>query len=302
MAEQPRDVRRAQAQFSQEMSDRGASLSLLAARRLWRNKGAILGLVILALLIAVAIFAPYLAPYDPVRQDPLASLQAPGGEYPLGTDQLGRDMLSRLIYGARVSLLVAVVAVAIAALIGLPLGLLAGYVGGWFDIVISRVVDLLLAFPGILLALVIVSILGPSLFNVMIAVGIAESPNYARLIRGSVLSARENVYVESARAIGAWDIRVVFRHILPNVLAPIIVLVTLGMAGAILSASALSFLGLGAQPPTPEWGAMLSSGRNYMRLAWWITTLPGLAIMITVLSVNMFGDGLRDALDVRMKL
>lgn len=277
------------------------SLWRKSLRRLTKNTGAMVGLVVIVALILVAVFAPSLAPHPPNRQNPLRSLQAPSVEHRLGTDQFGRDVLSRLIYGTRVSLRVGLIAVGIAALIGVPFGLIAGYYGGWLDMLISRIVDLMLAFPGILLALVIVSILGPSLFNVMVAVGIAASPNYARVVRGSVLAAKENVYVESARAVGARVRGILVRHILPNILAPVIVLATLGTAGAILSAAALSFLGLGAQPPTAEWGAMLSEGRNYMRLAWWVTTFPGLAIMVTVLAVNLLGDGLRDSLDVRMR-
>ncbi|MBW6457458.1 MAG: ABC transporter permease [Trueperaceae bacterium] len=277
------------------------SLWRKSLRRLTKNVGAMVGLVVIVALVLVAVFAPSLAPHPPNRQNPLKSLQAPSAEHRLGTDQFGRDILSRLIYGTRVSLRVGLIAVGIAALIGVPFGLIAGYYGGWLDMLISRVVDLMLAFPGILLALVIVSILGPSLFNVMVAVGIAASPNYARVVRGSVLAAKENVYVESARAVGARVRGILVRHILPNILAPVIVLATLGTAGAILSAAALSFLGLGAQPPTAEWGAMLSEGRNYMRLAWWVTTFPGLAIMVTVLAVNLLGDGLRDSLDVRMR-
>ena len=184
---------------------------------------------------------------------------------------------------------------------GATLGLLAGFYGRWLDLVVMRTIDLLLAFPNVLLALVIIAILGPSIFNLMIAVGISATPGYARLVRGSVLSAKENVYVEAAVAVGCSDGLIIWRHILPNVLAPIIILATLGMAGAILTGAALSFLGLGVQPPTPEWGTMLADGRNYLRKAWWITTFPGLAIMITVLAINMLGDGLRDALDPRLK-
>jgi len=283
------------------VEERSESLWSKSRKRLVKNTGAMIGLAVLMALMLVAIFAPYLAPHPPNRQNPLASLAPPSAEYRLGTDQFGRDILSRLIYGTRVSLRVGLIAVGIAGLIGIPFGLIAGYYGGWIDMAISRVIDLMLAFPGILLALVLVSVLGPSLSNVMIAVGVAASPNYARLVRGSVLSAKENVYVESARAVGAYVSGILVRHILPNILAPIIVLATLGTAGAVLSAAALSFLGLGAQPPTPEWGAMLSEGRNYMRLAWWVTTFPGLAIMVTVLAVNLLGDGLRDALDVRMR-
>ena len=272
-----------------------------SVRQLTRNPTAMIGLGALVLLTFVAIAAPWLAPYDPIRQDPMLFLKPPSAEHWLGTDQFGRDIFSRILYGARISLRIGLVSVGIAIALGGFLGLVSGFYGGWLDQVISRFVDLLLAFPGILLALVIVSVIGPSLTNVMIAVGISATPTYARVVRGSVLAARENVYVEAAHALGAGDRRVLARHVLPNVLAPVIVLATLGVAGAILTGAALSFLGLGAAPPTPEWGAMLSEGRNYMRLAWWISTFPGLAIMIAVLATNLFGDGLRDALDPRMR-
>jgi peptide/nickel transport system permease protein len=277
------------------------SLWRQALRRLRRNPGAMLGLAILSLLVLAAILAPWIAPFDPIKQNAADAMQASSAKHWLGTDQFGRDILSRLLFGARISLRIGLVSVGIAGSIGIVLGLLSGFYGGWIDILISRFVDLMLAFPGILLALVIVSVIGPSLFNVMIAVGISAVPSYARLVRGTVLAAKENAYVEAAQAVGARDKSILVRHILPNVLGPVIVLSTLGIAGAILSGAALSFLGLGAQPPTPEWGAVLSDGRNYMRQAWWITTYPGLAIMLTVLSVNLLGDGLRDALDPRMK-
>ena len=272
-----------------------------AARRLRRNRGAMTGLYVVIALVAVAVFADRLAPYDPIRVTPDASLQSPGRTYLFGTDPLGRDICSRLIYGARISLRVGLVSVSIAALGGTTLGLLAGYYGRGLDLIIMRLIDLMLAFPNVLLALAIIAILGPSIFNLMIAVGISATPGYARLVRGSVLSAKENTYVEAARAVGCSDAKIVRRHIFPNVLAPVIVLMTLGMAGAILTGAALSFLGLGVQPPTPEWGTMLSDGRNYLRKAWWITTFPGLAIMTTVLAINMLGDGLRDALDPRLR-
>lgn len=274
----------------------------VALRRLRRNRGAMAGLFLVITLAAVAVFANLLAPHDPIKIIPDAALRPPGGKNVLGTDPLGRDILSRLIYGARISLRVGLVSVGIAAVCGSTLGLLAGYYGRWADLVVMRMIDLLLAFPNVLLALVIIAILGPSIFNLMIAVGISATPGYARLVRGSVLSAKENVYVEAAVAVGCSDRLIIWRHILPNVLAPVIILSTLGMAGAILTGAALSFLGLGVQPPTPEWGTMLSDGRNYLRKAWWITTFPGLAIMLTVLSINMLGDGLRDALDPRLKL
>jgi peptide/nickel transport system permease protein len=272
-----------------------------AVRQLLRNPTAMIGLGALVLLTIVAIAAPWLAPHDPIRQNPMMFLKPPSAEHWLGTDQFGRDIFSRILYGSRISLRIGLVSVGIAIALGGFLGLVSGFYGGWLDQVISRFVDLLLAFPGILLALVIVSVIGPSLTNVMIAVGISATPTYARVVRGSVLAARENVYVEAAHALGAGERRILARHVLPNVLAPVIVLATLGVAGAILTGAALSFLGLGAAPPTPEWGAMLSEGRNYMRLAWWISTFPGLAIMIAVLATNLFGDGLRDALDPRMR-
>jgi peptide/nickel transport system permease protein len=278
------------------------SLWRQAVRRLQRNPGAMLGLVILAALVLAALLAPAISPFDPIKQNATDAMQGPSLKHWLGADQFGRDILSRLLFGARISLRIGLVSVGIAASIGIVLGLLAGFYGGWLDMLISRFIDLLLAFPGILLALVIVTVIGPSLFNVMVAVGISAVPNYARLVRGTVLAARENVYVEAAEAIGARDRTILVKHILPNVLGPVIVLSTLGIAGAILSGAALSFLGLGAQPPTPEWGAVLSDGRNYLRQAWWISTFPGLAIMVTVLSVNLLGDGLRDALDPRMKV
>jgi peptide/nickel transport system permease protein len=273
-----------------------------AARRLRRNRGAMAGLYLVLALVLVAVFAGRLAPYDPIRITPDSALQPPGRQFLLGTDLLGRDILSRLLHGARISLRVGLVSVGIAAMLGTTLGLVAGYYGRWLDLSVMRFIDLLLAFPNILLALAIIAILGPSIFNLMIAVGISATPAYARLVRGSVLSAKENTYVEAAHAVGCSDRLIIWRHILPNVLAPLIVLSTLGMAGAILTGAALSFLGLGVQPPTPEWGVMLSDGRNYLRRAWWVTTFPGVAIMLTVLAINMLGDGLRDALDPRLRM
>ncbi|MCL4467296.1 MAG: ABC transporter permease [Chloroflexi bacterium] len=271
-------------------------------RRLLQNRGATIGLAVLSFLVVIAVLAPQLAPYDPVDMVPDDRFLLPSGAHPLGTDQFGRDLLSRIMHGARISLTVGLISVGIAAVIGVVLGLLAGYYSGWLDAVIMRSIDVMMAFPGILLALVIVAVLGAGITNVMIAVGISSVPTYARLTRGCVLSAKEFLYVDAARTLGCRDRRILFRHILPNVLAPLIVVSTLGVAGAILSSAALSFLGLGAQPPSPEWGAMLSGGRAYLRDSWWIATFPGLAIMLAVLSINMLGDGLRDALDPRMKV
>jgi len=272
-----------------------------AFRRLLRNRGAVIGLVILALLALMAIFAPLIAPDEPNVMVPTDALAPPSLEHLFGTDQFGRDILSRIIFGARLSLQVGFIAVGIATLCGVTLGVIAGYYGRWIDGVIGILIDIMLAFPGILLALAIVAILGPSLLNLMVAVGIAAVPTYTRLVRGTVLSTKSLTYIDAARVVGAKDRTIMFRHILPNVIAPAIVLATLGIGGAILVGAALSFLGLGAKPPTSEWGAMLSSGRNFLQQAWWITLFPGLAIMITVLSINLLGDGLRDALDPRLR-
>ena len=271
------------------------------ARRLARQRGAMVGAVILAVLALMAVGAPRLAARDPIRTAPREALQPPGARYLLGTDQFGRDVASRVLHGARLSLTVGLIAVGIAVGLGAPIGLVSGFYGGPLDAVAMRVMDVLLAFPGILLALAIVGVLSPGLGNVMIAVGLAAVPTYARLARASVLSARELLYVEAARAMGGRDRFILARYILPNVVAPLIVTSTLGLGTAILSAAALSFLGLGSPPPTPEWGRMLSEGRDYLREAWWISTFPGLAIMLTVLAMNLLGDGLRDVLDPRLK-
>jgi peptide/nickel transport system permease protein len=267
-----------------------------------RQRGAVLGLAILASLALMALAAPWLSPRDPIKTSPREALQAPGPRFLLGSDQFGRDVASRALHGARLSLTVGLISVSIALALGTPVGLLSGYYGGRVDGFVMRVVDVLLAFPGILLALAIVSVLSPGLNNVMIAVGLSAVPNYARLVRASVLSAREQLYVEAARALGSRDLSIVARYILPNVVAPLIVTGTLGLGTAILSAAALSFLGLGSQPPQPEWGRMLSEGRDYLREAWWISTVPGLGIMLTVLAMNLLGDGLRDVLDPRLKV
>ena len=271
-------------------------------RRLMRHRGAVAGLVILGVLALLAIGAPWLSPSDPIKTAPRTALQAPGSGYLLGSDQFGRDVASRVLHGARISLVVGLISVSIALGLGAPIGLVSGFYGGRLDAVLMRVIDVLLAFPGILLALAIVSVLTPGLGNVMIAVGLAAVPTYARLVRASVLSAREQVYVEAARAIGGRDRTILTRYILPNVVPPLIVTGTLGLGTAILSAAALSFLGLGSQPPTAEWGRMLAEGRDYLREAWWISTFPGLGIMLTVLAMNLLGDGLRDLLDPRLKV
>ncbi|MBI2885705.1 MAG: ABC transporter permease [Chloroflexi bacterium] len=270
-------------------------------RRLRRSRASVAGAVVILVFTLVAVFAAALAPYDPIQTDTSVAFGPPSVLHWFGTDNLGRDILSRIVHGARISLWIGIISVAIGAAVGTVLGLLAGYYARVVDSVIMRLTDAMLAFPGILLALIFVAALGSNLVNLMIAVGISSVPRYARLVRGSVLSAKENVYVEAARAIGCDNPRIMFRHILPNVIAPVIVVSTLGVAAAILAAASLSFLGLGIQPPTPEWGAMLSGGRDYLRTAWWITVFPGLAITLVVLSTNMLGDGLRDALDPRLK-
>lgn len=270
--------------------------------RLLGSKVAVAGLITLTLLALVALAAPAISPFEPNKTEPRNALLPPSMDHWFGTDQYGRDILTRVFYGTRISLLVGFISVSIAVVIGTLMGLVSGYYGRWVDTVVMRFVDIMLAFPGILLALALVSILGPSLTNLMIAVGISSVPSYARLVRGSVLAARENVYVEAARVVGCSDILIMRRHVLPNVVAPIIVLATLGVAAAILWAAALSFLGLGSQPPTPEWGRMLAEGRNYLREQWWIATFPGVAIMLTVLAMNLLGDGLRDVLDPRQRI
>jgi peptide/nickel transport system permease protein len=270
-------------------------------RRFSQNRGAVIGLVVIILIVLVAIAAPLLAPYDPSKQNPILSLTGPSLSHPFGSDNLGRDMLSRVIAGARQSLLVGVIAIVIAGSIGTVIGLFTGFYEGWLDLVGQRLIEIMLAFPGILLALAIVAILGPGLRNAMIAVGISLIPSFARMVRGSVLTTKHEAYVEAAKSIGGGNVRVVFRHILPNVMVPILVLSTVGFAWAILIGASLSFLGLGAQPPFPEWGRDLSDGRNYLSIAWWISTFPGLAIMFTILSINLLGDGLRDALDPRLR-
>ncbi len=270
--------------------------------RLGRSPTALGGLGVLLAMGLLALVAPWLAPHDPLAMDLSVQLQPPGAAHWLGTDLLGRDILSRLLYGGRVTLVTALVAVGISVLFGVSLGLVSGFYGGWVDACIMRFVDMLLAFPRILLALTLVALLGVGLGNVMVAVGIAGISGYARVVRGVVLSVREQPYVDAARVVGCGGGRILVRHVLPNVVAPVIVLATLDMAHALLSASSLSFLGLGAQPPTPEWGLMLNEGRAYLRVAPWVTTVPGLTIMLAVLSINMFGDGLRDALDPRLRV
>jgi peptide/nickel transport system permease protein len=275
--------------------------SAIVLRQLRRNRAAIAGAIILAVEIILAVGAPVFAPYNPLEQDFSVALAAPTRAHLFGTDDVGRDLLSRVIHGARISLSVGLIAVGIGSVAGVILGVVAGFYGGLIDTALLRCMDVLLAFPGILLALAVVAVLGPGLYNVMIAVGIGGIPAYTRLARASTLSVRERDYVLAARATGCPNGRIMGRYILPNVIPPVIVLATLGIAGAILTAAGLSFIGVGAQPPSPEWGAMLSLGRQYLQRAWWVTFFPGLAIMLTVLSVNMVGDACRDALDPKLR-
>jgi peptide/nickel transport system permease protein len=275
-----------------------------AWRRLARHRLALLGLVIILAVLALALLAESLAPRSPVALQIALRLKPPGFVDPrsgrtmwLGTDHLGRDILSRIIYGSRISLMVSLPAVAMSAAIGLTLGLLAGFYRGWFDGVVMRLVDLQLAFPFILLALSIVALLGPSLRNIIVVFAITTWPVYARTTRGSVLSLREREFVQAARSVGAGDHRILWRHVLPNIVSPVLVLASFEVARMIILESALGFLGLGVQPPTPTWGNMLADGRDYIRDAWWIATFPGLAIMMTAAGVNFLGDGLRDMLD-----
>jgi peptide/nickel transport system permease protein len=270
-------------------------------RRLKRNRAASAGGIIVLLFVAIALLAPWIAPYPPNEGDLTKRLNPPGREHLLGTDPLGRDLLSRVIYGARISLQIQVAAVAIAMAIGTFLGMIGGYYGGKFDNLIMRLMDILLAFPGIFLAISIIAVLGPGLGNLMLAAGIYSIPQFARIVRGSVLTLKEKEFVEAARAVGENDFNILFRYLLPNSMAPIIIQTTLRMATVLLTASGLSFLGLGVQPPTAEWGAMLSNARAYLITAPHVATVPGLAIMLVVMGFNLFGDGLRDSLDPRLR-
>lgn len=272
-----------------------------------QNRGAVIGLVIFSFIVFIAVFAPLIAPHSPSVQNRDAFLVPPfwqeGGSltYLLGTDAVGRDILSRLMYGAQFSLFIGLFVVVLSVTSGVIIGLLAGYFRGWVDTVIMRIMDVILAFPSLLLALVLVAILGPGLLNAMIAIALILQPHFVRLTRASVMSERDREYVIASRVAGAGSARLMFLTILPNCLAPLIVQATLSFSTAILDAAALGFLGMGAQPPTPEWGSMLAEAREFILRAWWVVTLPGLAILITVLAINLMGDGLRDALDPKLK-
>ncbi|MEN8189543.1 MAG: dipeptide ABC transporter permease DppC [Thermodesulfobacteriota bacterium] len=271
------------------------------------NTGAVMGLVFFVFIVLVALFAPLVAPHGPNEQFRDALLQPPfwqdGGatRFLLGTDAVGRDMLSRLIFGARFSLFIGCVVVSLSLVVGIILGLLAGFFKGWVDTSIMRIMDVVLAFPSLLLALVLVALLGPSLINAMIAIAIVQQPHYVRLTRAAVLGELTKDYVTAAKVVGAGRLRLMFVTILPNCMAPLIVQAALSFSSAILDAAALGFLGMGAQPPTPEWGTMLAEAREFILRAWWVVTFPGLAILLTVLAINLMGDGLRDALDPKLK-
>ena len=281
--------------------NKNANSFLSFYKMLSKNKAALAGFFIIIIFILMALFAPVIAPYDPVKMEPANKLQTPSADHWFGTDDKGRDILSRIMYGARISLTVGIVSTLIGAAVGIVLGLISGYYGRWIDSLIMRICDVLLAFPGILLALAIIAVLGTSTTNVIIAVAFFAIPTFARIVRGSVLSVKKLEYIDAIRALGASDFRIIFMHILPNILSPIIVQATLYIASAIITASALSFLGMGTQPPTPEWGTMLSDGRSYIRQAPHITLFPGLVIFLVVMGFNLFGDGLRDALDPKTK-
>lgn len=270
-------------------------------KRLKRNRMAMLGLVLIIILILSAALAPVIAPYGFDDQDVSRAFLGPSLSHLFGTDNLGRDVFSRILYGGRISLTMGLISVSLASVVGIFLGAVAGYYGGKIDDVIMRILDVLMAMPNILLAIAIAAALGPGLVNCMVAVGISTIPRFARVVRGPILAIRNQEYIEAATAVNASDGRIIFRHVLPNVLAPIIVQSTLYIANAVMAASSLSFLGMGVQPPSPEWGAMLSAGRQYIREYWHIVTFPGIAIMLTVFSLNVLGDGLRDALDPRLK-
>jgi len=258
------------------------------------------GLLVLSVFV-VAIFAPWIAPYDPSKIDIKNILVGPSSHHLFGTDDLGRDVLSRMIYGARVSLEVGFVAIGIATLIGILLGAVSGYYGGYIDSAIMRAVDIMLSIPTIFLVLAVIAILEPSIINIMVVIGLTSWMEPARLVRAEFISVKEREFVTAARALGASDGRIIFKHILPNGLSPILVSATMGIGGAVLVESALSFLGLGVQPPTPSWGSLLSSGKDNIEIAWWLSAFPGLAILITVLGYNLLGEGIRDALDPRQR-
>ncbi|NCO68586.1 MAG: peptide ABC transporter permease [Nitrospirae bacterium CG_4_10_14_0_8_um_filter_41_23] len=272
----------------------------IIGKRFSRNRLSVIGAVTVLLLITISLLAPFIAPYDPTAIDVRHTLSPPSKTHLLGTDELGRDLLSRIIWGSRVSLKVGFVAVGIAIVIGIIIGAIAGFYGGKVDAILMRFVDIMLAFPTFFLILAVISILEPNIFTIMAVIGITSWMDVARLVRAEFLSLKERDFVGAARAVGVSDTRLIFRHILPNALSPVFVAATFGVAGAILIESGLSFLGLGVQPPDPSWGNILTSGKDNIEVAWWLSLYPGLAILITVLSYNLVGEGLRDALDPRI--
>ena len=281
---------------------------MVLLRRLMRRRTALFGMLVVAMVLLTAAFAPVISPFDPLAQDISQRLREPGWHdaqgrtHLLGTDHLGRDILARIIYGSRIALLVGLAAVLISGVLGMAIGLISGYFGGRVDDFFMRLADVQLAFPFILLAIAVIGVLGPSLRNIIIVIGVSSWVVYARVVRGEVLSIRERDFVQAAIALGSRDTQVLVRHVLPNTFTPWLVVATLDMARVIVIESALSFLGLGVQPPTPTWGGMLADGRVYLSTAWWLATFPGLAILVTVLGINLFGDGLRDTLDPRLKI
>jgi peptide/nickel transport system permease protein len=283
------------------VAPRGATPGQRAWRRLVRRRGAMLGLVVVIFFVVIAVFAPYISPYDPVATSWSAVRKPPSAEYWFGTDEIGRDVLSRVIWGARASLLAGLVSVCISMALGVPIGLLAAYVGGWTDGLISRFTDSMLAVPFLILAIALAAFLGPSLTNAMIAIGVSATPIFIRLTRAQVLAVKVEDFVEAAKAVGNPHWRIALRHILPNVLPPLIVQSTLAIAAAVIAEASLSFLGLGQQPPAPSWGSMLNTAKNFVDQAPWMAIWPGLSIFLLVLSFNLLGDGLRDALDPKHK-
>jgi peptide/nickel transport system permease protein len=273
----------------------------LSWRRMARRPNLLVGLSILVVVVGASVFARFIAPYNPIDQSFADQLRPPSPAHIFGTDEFGRDIFSRVVYGSRIALTVGVISDGIALAAGVTLGIIAGYFSGWPDSIVMRTMDVMLAFPYLLLAMIVVAILGPSLTNAMIAIGVVYMPRFARLVRGVVLSLREQEFIEGARAVGGGVIRVLGRHVLPNILSPIIVLGTLTIGFTIVETAGLSFLGLGASPPTAEWGSMLAKGRSYMLTAPWIATFPGVAILVTVIGFNLVGDGLRDLLDPRLR-
>ena len=273
----------------------------LSLQRFKRKKGAVIGLAVLILLILSALFSDILTPYEFDKINPINALRPPSLEHPMGTDAFGRDQLTRIMHGGKVSLQVGMISVLIGGTFGILIGAIAGFFGGWIDEIVSRFIDIMLAFPSILLALAVVSVLGPDLYNLMIAVGISSIPAFARLVRSAVLSIKENDYIVAAKSLGLTRARIVIVHIIPNIFASILVFATLEVATAILAGASLNFLGMGAKPPTPEWGLLLAESRDFFRRAWWLATFPGIAIMVTVISINLLGDGLRDTFDPWLK-